>query len=136
LSEDIEVKKLIDKMLRELMREKRRSMKVKEKLVVHLSDRNFDEALKKHKIVIVDFWAEWCMPCKFYAPIFEKVAEKLRGKALFAKLNVDENPITSMKYGITAIPTTIVFVNGRPAKQIIGVVDEATLLATIRKFLE
>ncbi|RLE51081.1 MAG: thioredoxin [Candidatus Methanomethylicota archaeon] len=132
--EDIEVKRIIDKMLKELISKKTEHKE--KKTVVHLTDKNFEKALREHKVVVVDFWAEWCMPCKFYKPIFERVASKFAGKALFAKLNVDENPATPAKLGITAIPTTIIFVNGRPAHRMVGLIGEEELARIVQKFVQ
>lgn len=81
--------------------------------------------------VLVDFWAPWCGPCRMVSPIIEKVAEKMAGKALVYKLNVDENPETAEKYGITAIPTVIIFRNGKVEKQLVGVQPEKVYIEAL-----
>lgn len=81
--------------------------------------------------VLVDFWAPWCGPCRMVSPIIEKVAEKMAGKALVYKLNVDENPETAEKYGITAIPTVIIFRNGKVEKQFVGVQPEKVYIEAL-----
>jgi len=91
---------------------------------VHLTDENFDEALKKYKVLVVDFWAAWCMPCKMIAPTIESLAKKHQGSVVFGKMDVDESQNTPAKYNIMSIPTLIIFKDGRQAEQIVGVVPE------------
>ena len=81
--------------------------------------------------VLVDFWAEWCGPCRMLGPIMEKLSTDLEGKAKVYKLNVDENPATAQKFGITAIPTVLVFKNGELAEQLIGVQQPAAYVAAV-----
>ena len=80
--------------------------------VLHLNPQNFNEALKTDKPVLVDFWAEWCAPCRMFGPIFERAAEKLDSTAVFAKVNVDESEDLALKYSVMSIPTVILFKNG------------------------
>ncbi len=91
---------------------------------ITVSDSNFEETLQKYDTVVVDFWATWCMPCKMIAPSVEALAKKMAGDVVFAKLNVDENPRTAIKYQVMSIPTLIVFRKGAPSKRIVGAVPQ------------
>ena len=86
-----------------------------------VSDSNFEsEVLKSNEPVVVDFWAEWCGPCKMIAPALEEIAGSLGDKVKIVKLNVDENPATAQKYGIMSIPTLMLFKNGELASRQVG----------------
>jgi thioredoxin 1 len=80
-----------------------------------------NDVLKSNKPVLVDFWAEWCGPCRVLGPILDDVAKELGEKAQIVKVNVDDNPELAQKYGIRGIPTMIFFKNGQPAKTLVGV---------------
>ncbi len=98
-----------------------------------LTDSNFDdEVLKSDKPVLVDFWAEWCAPCRMMAPTVEGVAQDYAGRAKVGKLNIDENPSVPNRYNIRSIPTLILFKNGRVEGQFVG----ATSKDSIVKMLE
>jgi thioredoxin 1 len=93
-----------------------------------VSDSTFDsEVLKATSPVVVDFWAEWCGPCRMIAPALEEIAGSLDGKVKIVKLNVDENPQTAAKYGIQSIPTLMIFKNGQMASQHLGVAPKQKL---------
>ncbi|WP_456329898.1 thioredoxin [Archaeoglobus sp.] len=94
---------------------------------VNLNSSNFDETLKSNENVVVDFWAEWCMPCRMIAPVVEELAKEYAGKVVFGKLNTDENPTIAARYGISAIPTMIFFKKGKPVDQIVGALPKSEL---------
>lgn len=103
---------------------------------VKITDANFDtEVLKNDTPVLVDFWAVWCGPCQMQGPIVEEVATMMDGKAKIGKLNVDENPQVSQKFGIMSIPTLMIFKNGAVVKQFIGVQSKETLVAELNKLI-
>lgn len=101
---------------------------------VEFTDENFgDLVLKSDKPVLVDFWAVWCGPCKAIAPTIEQIAGEVEGKAVVGKLDVDNNPEISMKYGIMSIPTLLVFKNGEIVEKLVGAVPKAVIEQALRK---
>lgn len=100
--------------------------------IVHVSDAEFEaEVLKSEHPVLVDYWAEWCGPCKMIAPILDEMAAIYSGKLKVAKLNIDENPETPPKYGIRGIPTLMLFKNGAVEATKVGALSKAQLSAFI-----
>ena len=98
------------------------------KYIVHVSDESFEkEVLKSTDPVLIDYWAEWCGPCKMIAPILEELADEYGGKLKVAKLNIDENPETPPKYGIRGIPTLMIFKNGNVEATKVGAVSKSQL---------
>jgi thioredoxin 1 len=88
---------------------------------IHLTEKNFDEALAQHVgVLMVDFWAEWCAPCKAFAPVLEDLARESEGTVTLAKVNVDDNPGLAGRYGIRSIPTVLFVKEGKVVDQVIG----------------
>jgi len=100
--------------------------------VVDLNNDNFVETVASG-VTLVDFWAPWCGPCMMQGPIVEKVAEKVGDKAKVAKVNVDEGQAVAAQYGIRSIPTLIVFKDGQPQQQFVGVQSESDLVAALEQ---
>jgi thioredoxin 1 len=95
--------------------------------VVALTDGDFEKTIGGSQPVLIDFWAEWCGPCRVIAPTIEAIAADFDGRAVVCKMNVDENPDTPIKYGIRAIPTLLIFKGGALVEQIVGLTDKASL---------
>lgn len=104
--------------------------------IIHITDDTFsDEVLKSTTPVLVDFWAEWCGPCKMIAPILDGIAEEYLNKLKIAKLNIDENTATPPKYGIRGIPTLVLFKNGESTATKVGAVSRSQLAAFLNSNL-
>lgn len=96
--------------------------------IVHTTDSNFEaDVLKSENPVLVDFWAEWCSPCKMIAPLLDEAAEQYAGRLTVTKLNIDENPATPPKFGIRSIPTLMLFKNGSVHAQKLGAMSKSQL---------
>jgi thioredoxin 1 len=101
--------------------------------IVHLTDGNFEKEVLKSKIpVLIDFWAQWCMPCKAIAPILDEIVKKYHGKLKVAKLNIDEGQDTATKYGIMSIPTLMFFKDGVVCDQVVGALSKEQLIKKIQ----
>src|SRR5829696_7061066 len=105
--------------------------------VKDVSDSNFEsDVLKSDKPVLVDFWAPWCAPCRMLAPTVEAVAQNFEGSASVVKLNVDDNPAVSQRYGIKGIPTLILFKNGTEAERVVGATSKEAISRMIEKHVQ
>src|SRR5210317_454375 len=108
----------------------------RKKMAIELTDANFDETvLKSDKPVLVDFWAEWCGPCRMVGPIVQELSQDYEGKAVVGKVDVDSNPNISMQFGIRNIPTILFFKDGQVADKQVGAVPKNTLSAKIDALL-
>ncbi|RJQ49731.1 MAG: thioredoxin [Desulfobacteraceae bacterium] len=102
--------------------------------LMEVSDKSFEaEVIQSEKPVVIDFWAPWCGPCKAIAPVIEALSAEYRDSVVFAKFNVDENPVIPAKYGIRSIPTVLFFKGGKPVEKITGLTSRAKLEEAIRK---
>ena len=105
-------------------------------MAIEVTDQNFDETvLKSDKPVIVDFWAEWCGPCRMVGPIVEEIGEEFKDRAVVTKLNVDHNPTITAQFGIRNIPTVLFFKNGEVADKQVGAVPKNNLLSKLEALL-
>jgi thioredoxin 1 len=102
---------------------------------ITLTDKTFPSEVQKHAVMVVDFWASWCGPCKLVAPVIEELATEFAGKVVFGKLNVDENPVTSENFGIQSIPTILVFKNGTPVDGVIGAVPKSQIVSKFSRYV-
>ena len=138
-NEDDELRRIREKKMRELMEktlggEKKMSEEAKTiDKPVHLRDGEFDSFLKKHKVALVDFYADWCMPCKMIAPVIENLAKKYAGKIVFGKVNIDESPSLAARFSVYAVPTLIIFREGEEAERVVGA--DLNLEQRLKKYL-
>jgi thioredoxin 1 len=131
MSEDKELERIRIKKRKEMMKRKKKT-----KGVTPLNSSNFEEFIKNASVpVIVDFWAAWCMPCKIMAPVMEELADDYAEKAIFAKLNIDENLEVANRYNVMSIPLFIIFKQGHPVETIIGAVGRGPLEEALKKQL-
>ncbi len=101
-----------------------------------LSDADFDKIISESEVpILVDFWAPWCAPCRFVSPVLTEIAEERTGALKIGKLNVDENQAVAAKFGITGIPTMIMFKNGEPVERIVGAMPKPMLEQAIEPHL-
>jgi len=105
-------------------------------LVLELNFDNFDEAVNKHMLLVIDCWAPWCAPCRMVALVIEELARDYQGKIVFGKLNVDENPTIAMRYQIMSIPMLLMFKNGQLADQKIGAMPRKMLEPELARYTE
>jgi thioredoxin 1 len=101
-----------------------------------VDENNFDSVISSNKVVLIDFWAEWCGPCRMFLPTLAELSEEMKDKAAVGKVNVDENPGLSEKFGIMSIPTVYVFHNGKPVEHFTGGRPKAMLVNILNKYIE
>ena len=126
--EDKELEKIKKEKIRKMLDEARGG-------VVKLKGSSFDGFLNTNLPVLIDFWADWCMPCRMMAPVMDELSKVYAGKALFGKVNVDENPQIASRYGILSIPHFLIFKNGTLVKKIVGAVGRDPLESALQKYM-
>ena len=99
-----------------------------------ISDRNFDQTTKNYPLLVVDCWAAWCAPCRAIAPIVDELAKEYSGKVVFGKLNVDENPETTQRFGVMAIPTLLLMKDGQEVDRVVGIIPKSQLEAKVNAY--
>ena len=100
-----------------------------------MTDGSFESTIREHHLVVVDCWAAWCYPCRMIAPIMDELADDYGSVALFAKLNVDDNPGIAMTYSIQSIPTILIIKNGVEVERVVGAVPKADIEVALKKHL-
>jgi thioredoxin 1 len=125
-----------DKELEKIKEEKIKKMLDQAKAgVTKLTTTSFEDFISTDKPVLVDFWADWCMPCRMMAPVMDELSQVYAGKAKFGKVNVDENPQIASRYGIMSIPHFLMFKNGSRVEKIVGAVGRGPLENALKKYL-
>jgi thioredoxin 1 len=137
ITEDEEISAIM-KRKKEILEEKLRSMNEIKKInkPINLTDSNFDIEKSKYSLLVVDFWAAWCGPCKMVSPIIEQLAEQYAGKIVFGKVNVDENPHISQRFGIQSIPTLMILKEGQVIDVMIGALPKGQIENRIKQHIE
>jgi thioredoxin 1 len=136
--EDAEIQSLREKKLVELMRRTRAQLQSGQKYngkPIILSDATFSSEISKYPVMVVDFWAAWCGPCRTVAPVIEQLAKEYSGRVAFGKLNVDENPLTSSEFQVESIPTLLIFRDGEPVDGIIGAAPKHQIESKLKPHL-
>tara|TARA_B100000073_G_scaffold58439_1_gene43420 strand:- start:3733 stop:4143 length:411 start_codon:yes stop_codon:yes gene_type:complete len=133
--EDEELENIKKKQLEDLLKQQNINNILNETPVMELTSQNFNQEIAKNDLLLVDFWAEWCGPCKSMHPIFTRMAKKYK-QVRFARVNVDNAQDIAMKYGVQSIPTFIMFKNGEIANQMVGAVGEPGIHMICKKFTE
>jgi len=133
--EDAEFEKIKKKQLEDLLQQQDLNNTVNEMPVIELTSQNFNQEIKNNNLLLVDFWAEWCGPCKSMHPIFTRMAKKYK-QIRFARVNVDDAQDIAMKYEVQSIPTFIMFKNAEVVNRMVGAVGEPGIHMICKKFID
>lgn len=128
----------MDKEIEEIRKRKMDEMMSKKEYPerpINISDSDFDDTVGRYHLMLVDFWAEWCPPCRMVGPVIEELARELHGKVVFGKLDVGSNQSTAMRFGVTAIPTLLIFKGGKTVDSITGAVPKEQIVETLKKHM-
>ncbi len=137
-NEEMEIQRIKERKLVEMMQRARTQLETAAKndgKPILLSDASFSSEISKYPLMVVDFWAAWCGPCRTVAPIIEQLAKEYAGRVAFGKLNVDENPLTSGEFEVQSIPTLLIFRNGEAVDGIVGAVPKYQIESRIKAHL-
>jgi len=137
-NEEMEIQRIKEKKLVEMMQKARAQLETAARndgKPILLSDASFSSEISKYPLMVVDFWAAWCGPCRMVAPIIEQLAKEYSGRVAFGKLNVDENPLTSGEFKVQSIPTLLIFRNGEAVDGIVGAVPKYQIESRIKVHL-
>lgn len=134
MSDDEEIQRINQKKLEEIMTRNKMLQSFAGKPIL-LTDANFASEISRHDLIVVDFWAAWCGPCRLVSPIIEQLASEYSGRVIFGKLNVDENPEVSNRFGVQSIPTILVFKNGKQVDGLVGAVPKPTIESKFKPYI-
>lgn len=132
MEEDIDIEKIKQKKIQELLDKQK---EITQDTVTDLDQTNFDNMIYNNSLVLVDFWADWCGPCKLMHPVFERLSKEYK-KIKFARINVDANQSIAVRYNVQAIPTFILFKDGKEAQRMTGAIGESGIRTIANNFLQ
>jgi thioredoxin 1 len=133
--EDEELRRIKENKLKELMHQQQEKKQEMNAGPAHVTDASFDDVIRKNSLALIDFWAEWCGPCRMITPIIEELAREYGGRVFFGKLNVDENASTAERFQVYSIPTLLIMKGGKEADRIVGCVPKEHIVSALKKHL-